>query len=128
MIDEEVEKFLEHHGVRGMKWGQRRAINRQLNKESRRKDREAHARTVQKARDKIESGKLNKEWFDAKKQFKINKEKLGSREARKILNKTKQKHWNDVATAQQAKNGKEAAASMLVVAGLVAVSALAKRA
>jgi hypothetical protein len=118
---------IEHYGVAGMKWGvrkERRARNKELNKASRKKDAEEHAKTVQAARDKIESGKAHTQYRKAKSQYAQNKRELGSREARKILAKERAKFdktWN---TSQQFKTGKEAAVAMLAVGGVTALAAI----
>lgn len=121
--DEEVDAFLEHFGVLGMHWGVRNQRNRQLNRESRQKDREKHEKQVRNARKKIKSGKMEVEWATAKAKFHKDKEKLGSREARKILNKTRDKHWAEFNKSQEAANGKEAALIILGVAGAIGVHA-----
>jgi len=129
--DTEINVYLEHFGVKGMHWGVRRAEkqaarsrNRELNRTSRTKDKEEWAKSVQKARDRLESGKSNEVVFKAKQEYAKNKQELGSREARKILNKARDKKMQDINMAQQAKNGKEAAAMIGVMMAAFGISAL----
>ena len=119
IIDEDVEAFLEHYGVRGQKWGVRRKQNRALNKASRQKDWEAQGKEVGEARANVKTGKTKKEFKQAKKEYKANKEKLGSREARKILNQAREKKYNEIDKSQQAKNKKEAAAILGIVGAVI---------
>lgn len=131
LSDAAIDDFFEHHGVRGQKWGVRRAArqnNRALNKASRQKDRQKFTKSVETARAKFSSGDANREWKSAKAQFHKDKATKGSREARKILNKTRDKQRQEFALSQQAKNGKELAGFMLASAvGSVAIGFLASR-
>lgn len=121
LTDEEIDDFFEHHGVKGMRWGQRRARNRELNRASRKEDRAKHQTDVEKAREFFKSGDAKAEWKQAKADFKKNKGEIGSREARKILNKTRDQQIEKYSKSQEAKNGKEVA---LVVLGVVGASIL----
>ncbi len=114
-----------HSGVQGMKWGQRRARNRSLNKASRQKDRATQLKEVTKARANIKSGKNLSDLKKAKSRFKEDKVKLGSREARKILNKAKDKRMTEINKSHEAKNRAEAAAILAAVGGLVLLKAIA---
>ncbi len=137
--DEEVDAFLEHFGVRGMKWGHRknphRAEMRKLNKESRARDkvenralRDKHQRRVELARQRVSSGKLKTDLKKAKAQYKVDKNVIGRREARKALNKVKNKNFMEVQKSREAKNGKEAAGMILLgVGGLALQAALNSR-
>jgi hypothetical protein len=125
MIDEDLEKviigedyYLEHFGVAGMKWGQRRAQNRALNRASRQRDREKQFKEVTRARQNIKSGKTKADFKKAKSQFKQDKVNLGSREARKILNKAKEKRISEISKSNEAKNRKEAALMLAAVGGI----------
>jgi len=126
---DDVDVFLEHHGVKGQKWGirnQRARISRNhaLNKASRAKDKAAppsftpkkaepvfgtpeYRRQIDEARKKINSGKADHEVKLAKFNHKSNKAKLGSREAKKILKAAKHKYANTAETASQVRDGKE---------------------
>lgn len=121
MIIDMDEEVLEHYGVKGMKWGTRRASssdrpsfvarrskNRQLNKAARAKDRDKHTRTVDAARKRVDSGKTKADWKAAKRQHKQNKADLGSYEARKALNKAREKRMKDIETSKQYRDGREA--------------------
>lgn len=123
--DEEVDAFLEHFGVLGMHWGVRNPRNRELNRASRQKDRRKHENEVLRARAKLKSGRQTEEWIKAKDKFHRDKERIGSREARKALNKVRQKHYAEIQKSQEAANGKEAAITLLAVAGLVGITAFA---
>lgn len=128
-IVQEVDDFLEHFGRKGMKWGVRKSRpgafatskhKHQLNKASRKKDFEKHASNVDKARGRLASGKTKRDWKKAKGEHAANKAKLGGREARKILQKARDKKFNDASVSQQARDGKEVA----IILGAGAVGAI----
>lgn len=121
IINDEV--YLEHYGVVGMKWGERRA-NRALNKASSAKDWDKHAKDVDAARAKVKSGKLKAESKKAKAQYNQDKLVMGSREARKILNKKRMKINETYATSQQVKTkkGQYALAAALIGFGALQVA------
>lgn len=123
-----VDEFLEHYGVPGMKWGQRKASainrNRQLNKASRKKDKatfksnvskakETHAKEVDKARTYVNSGKAKADWKAAKAQYKKDKVEIGSREARKIKAKAAKKRIDAINKSQETRDGKELAQKII---------------
>jgi hypothetical protein len=127
IIDEE--DFLQHYGKKGMKWGTRstggssRQRNKNLNKISRAKSKTERLKTVEKARVSVsKGGKSYNQLKRAKQSHSANKAKLGSHEARKILRKAKEKHYNEAVIAQQTKNGKETA--LLLTAGTVGALAV----
>lgn len=134
--DEEVDDFLEHFGVKGMHWGVRKGpdngVNtRQLNRESRARDKAArqvlrakHERRVELARKRVQSGKLKDDLKKAKAQYKKDKHIIGRREAKKALNKVRNKNFMEVQKSREAKNGKEAAAAVLIGVGGIALQAL----
>jgi len=125
--EEFVENFLEHHGVKGMKWGVRKSRSelRSLNKASRKTDREKFDKKIDQARSRVSSGKAKARLKKAKADYKSNKLDIGSREAKKILNKEKAKYISDVETSQYAKSGKErAVAATLAGVSLAAVIAM----
>jgi hypothetical protein len=119
--------FLEHYGKKGMQWGVRsnRQRNRELNRRSRAKDRAKNTKEIERARARVKSGKTRNELQRAKNAHAGNKAKLGSREARKILNKAKNKHYEEVTTSQTAKNGKEVARNVLILGGAFAAASVA---
>jgi hypothetical protein len=113
--------FLEHHGVKGMKWGQRRARNKQLNRASRANDRAANKVAIDKQRAKIDKARASLKKGTtkagvkkAKANYKANKAELGSREAKKIIRKAKQKHFETQQVANQIRDGKELAGAILI--------------
>jgi hypothetical protein len=120
ILDEDV--YLEHYGKKGMKWGQRRQQNRALNKASRKKDVAKIDKEIDIARKRLDSGRARQDYLKAKAQYKTNKAELGSREARKILNKVKAKNYQDYNLSIQAKSGKETTKAVLAVVGLTALS------
>lgn len=113
MNDADVEDFLEHYGVKGMKWGVRRDM-RKLNKASRAKDKAKRQSEIDAARKRLGSGKNKEALKKAKAQYKIDKYEIGSREARKLVDKHKEKIRSDYETSKQLKNGKEVALAMVI--------------
>lgn len=117
-ILQEDEDFLEHFGKKGMKWGVRNPENRALNKASRQKDKADYRAEIDTARDRVKSGAVKQELKDAKAQFQVDKKNLGSREARKILNDKRDSLYEEISTSNQVRDGKEAAASAVMAAGV----------
>lgn len=115
--DVEVSDFLEHFGIKGQKWGVRkegRAQNRALNKASRQEDKRERTANIDRARASFNSVSARKQMKNAKSQYHKDKIDKGSREARKILNKTRTSVSKDYATSQAAKNGKEIVGALAV--------------
>lgn len=119
IVEEEIYEHLEHFGVAGMRWGVRNSQNKALNRASRAKDREKWNKDITKARAEVKSGKHKAEWKQAKAQYQMDKINLGSREAKKILNKAREQKYNRAVTSQQAKTGKETAALVLAGVGIM---------
>ena len=120
----EIDSYFEHHGVKGQKWGVRRARNRELNRAAKSADRTALDKSIDKARAKKKSGAVKAEFQKAKSQHAANKAKLGSYEARKILRKARAKKANTLQTANLAKKGKETTLAWLAIGGLTGMSVL----
>ena len=121
LTDRNIDDFLSHYGVAGMKWGQRRAIN----KASRQKERKLHEKTVETARKNVQKGgKTHKQLERAKAQYKIDKKTKGAATARRIYNQKAEKHYAEIAKSQEAKNGKEVALIIGAAVGLTALSAI----
>lgn len=121
---EDIDDFFAHFGVKGMKWGVSRsdaslarANNRALNAASKARDKKAHSTGVQKARNRTENGKAKERYDKAKAEYVQNKTKMGSREAKKILNKAKSKIYADIDKASEYKDGKEAAQAVALTVG-----------
>lgn len=129
----EIDAWFEHHGVKGQQWGVRHKRNRELNKASRQKDRAeirterakaaaTQARQVDRARGQVASGKVKRDFQQAKADFKVNKREIGSREARKILNEHRAKKMEIIAKAQEARDGKEEVQARLIKVGAELIS------
>jgi hypothetical protein len=136
----ETDDFLAHYGVKGMKWGVRKSTSgksrRQLNKESRQKDRAKLDRDIDRARARVNTNrkyaltdkgsKSHSDYKKAKAQYKKDKAELGSREARKILNKAKEKRYKDVQLSNTAKSGRETTIAVLAAVGYIGLQATAQ--
>lgn len=108
--DIDVDDFLEHFGIKGQKWGVRkeaRAQNKALNKAGRQAN-------IDRTRESFKSVSARNQFKNAKAQYHHDKIDKGSREARKILNKTRSNLGKDYATSQMAKNGKEIIGALAV--------------
>jgi hypothetical protein len=139
-----LDEALAHHGVKGQRWGVRRRnsegkTNRQLNRESRQRDRAKAAatnkrlntnrnKTIDAARQRVKSGQTKAEYRAARKQYKIDKRQIGTREARKNLNAAKLKRMTDIQTANQVKSGRETTIAVIGAVGSVALSTALKSA
>jgi len=116
-----TEDFLEHHGVKGQKWGiQNISRQHQINKASRATDRVKRNNEIDAARARYNtSARTN--YLKAKDQYKVDKLVVGRREAKKALQKVKNKNFEDALISQQAKSGKETTTAILTTVGLAAV-------
>jgi len=129
------EDLLVHYGVRGMKWGQRRANRkemRSLNKVSRQKDREERNRQIDTARGRLHSGELSRDYASAKSEYKSQRHVVGRREAGKVLKAKREKLDAEYRLSQETKHGAETTAAVLgtvggVVIGTAAAAALTRR-
>lgn len=133
--EEEIIEFLEHAGVKGMKWGQRRAQQKSLNKASRDKDKLARAdrnakfdKAIDRARARTknptffkDTSKANLAVKKAKADYQANKAALGKREAKKIVAKARSKRLEDKIVAGFAKSGKETTRALLIGVGGLAL-------
>lgn len=113
--NEETEDFLEHFGVKGMHWGVRRssgepsagARNRQLNKASRAADKATQKTEVHAARARAFGGENKAKMAAAKEQYKADKVRIGSREAKKAFNKVAESNLADLNKANEYADGKD---------------------
>lgn len=119
-----------HFGVKGMKWGTHKKSdqpsgpsNRQLNKESRVRDKAARDKEIDDARERYKTSS-RQNYLNAKTQYKADKKTIGTREAKKKFNAVKLQNMDDYQVAQQAKSGKETAIAVLSIVGTIAVSAI----
>lgn len=133
---------LAHFGVKGMRWGQRKAqdtsgsgggnaasppkSNRQMNKEFRSKENEKRNSEIDAARQRYNTSARDN-YLNAKAQYKADKKTMGTAAARAKFNEVKNKNMEDYNVAQQAKSGKETAVAVLGLVGGVALLALAGR-
>lgn len=126
----EIDAYLEHFGVRGMKWGVRKKRDeasrreqfsryrsdrrakkerdRALNAETRRRDRETgranartHAQRVDEARRRVNSGDARADYREARRQYRQDRQRVGSREARNILARHREDLYREMELAEQ---------------------------
>lgn len=128
-----VDDFLAHYGVKGMRWGKRKASalrrGHQLNKASRRKDsaqRKADLKKATAERDseidgaRARDGKPNRARYKAaKSQYKQDKVEIGRREAKKALHKVRDEIYDDMIKARESKSGRETTNDILEEVRLV---------
>ena len=136
-----LEDALEHHGVKGQRWGVRRRsstgmTNHQLNKASRARDKarqkanneafkKSYNAEIDAARNRVNSGKTDTAFKNAKSRAKAQKREVGSRETRKAIAAAREKRNTDYSTAGLTKYGAERTGAILgAVGGAVAVGAL----
>jgi len=109
-MDTEVEDFLEHYGVKGMKWGVRKS--RRYSPGS--PGALSRERKITNARRRIEKGKNRERYQDAKTTYRHEKVTKGKAYAKNKFNKAKLKNLRDAQVANAAKDGKEFAKFLLV--------------
>lgn len=101
-----------------------RSRNRQLNKESRARDKatekqrvaaakEKHKNDVDTARAAVKSGQTKEQWKAAKAEARARKTEIGSREARKIRKEARNVRWDTVAKSREIRDGKEFTTKLL---------------
>lgn len=137
------DEFLEHFGVKGMRWGQRKAEGsgsggsdaggggrrpkltadgrekksgkelRALNKESAKRDVAKNDADIDAARTRIASGENRKAYLEAKARYKSDKHVIGRREAAKAYQAVKDKNLEDYNKSQEAKSGRETVGAVI---------------
>lgn len=144
----EVDNYLEHYGVKGMRWGKRSASDDSSSsskpKSSRQELRELNkkAKVEIKAEKKATREKFNKEWDDevlsardrlgkegenlsaARKQFKADKKVIGRAAAKKVF-KEHEKKFIETYNVAALNTTKEQHQQMVATVGLLALSAVA---
>lgn len=134
-----VENFLEHHGVKGMKWGVRkseykamsgserktlrkkaRASMRSADRQTRLNDKVKRSeekinrvREIENARNRLRSGQVHNEWSDAKIAFQTDKYTIGKIQAKRNRQEAFDKFNSEIAKSKEAKNGYEVAMKMV---------------
>ncbi|QFG13621.1 hypothetical protein PBI_SHEPARD_11 [Arthrobacter phage Shepard] len=143
-MSDAVDNYLEHYGVKGMRWGKRQSSSdsssssgpsrkelRELNKAARAKGREERKAALQKERDdydnKIETARNRvdydaRKYNEAKQQYKTDKKTIGKVAAKQILKKHEDQFIDSWNTATLSTT-KEAHAQMIAGVGLIALSA-----
>jgi hypothetical protein len=92
----DTDDFLEHYGVKGMKWGHRKATSGEIHGARRRV--EAGRKKVNAAEDKMATARTSKDAAAAKKNFdKVNKEFLNNPDRVTALRLTKGEKWSNAA-------------------------------
>lgn len=98
-----TDEFIEHYGVKGMKWGVRKSRRLPVgSKEARKRD-----ASIDKARENIRTGKSAERLQRAKTAYRHDKVTLGKKEAKRQLNKAKLKNVQELQKSLTAKDGKE---------------------
>lgn len=127
---EAVDDFLAHYGVRGMKWGQRKAHAknmRALDKAARKEDKAKRADEIEGARNRTNSGQNQAAVKAAKAEYKANKNVVGKVAAKRALNEARDKRFEDYNKSKEYKNGKELATAIAIgLAGSVLLASLSK--
>lgn len=136
----EVDNYLEHYGVKGMRWGKRSGSSssgeggepKKSRKEVRaqiKSERKAVREVLKKqwdddvlgARERL--GKEGEQLSEARKQYKIDKKVVGKAAAKKVLNEHKDKFTTTFNTATLSTH-KEAQQQMIATVGLMALGGI----
>lgn len=132
-MDSDLDDFLEHFGVKGMRWGRRtsdsdsggkapsrRQQNKALNKQTARDEAAEANRIASKQKDPIDAARIrtytgaNRQRVkDAKEQYRADKVAIGTRAAKTTLRNVKNEVASDYKKSQEYKNGWEAAEHIL---------------
>lgn len=108
----EVEEFLEHYGVKGMKWGQRktreqRQAARVQKIKAKGQKKLAREKAVNSGQEYFRSGKARENLIRGKGKAREAKAAKGKRAAKKIMAQTKLKNATEYEKATRARNGAE---------------------
>lgn len=137
MNEEDIDAFLAHYGVKGMKWGRRKAQYSSdptslSKRELKKRDRASRNAEIDAARERVAKAQLS----NVKNVERYNRDKkiMGESAALKAYNRAASKIFDDdfaidTAVATQTKHGREAMGKALLIGGSVALSvALLRRA
>ena len=128
-MTDNVDNFLAHYGVKGMKWGVTRSTYKGMSKSERKAQK---TKNIEGARKRIGSGENRTKYLKAKANVSVAKAQLKKAEAsrsseeiiskrkegleasKKVLRSVKDKNADDYRSAYSTKNGKELATSLLL--------------
>ena len=118
----DVDDFLSHYGVKGMKWGQRksreqRQADRVAKIKAKGQKKLARERSINKGNEYFRSGKAMEDKVKAKGMKKEAKARGNKKLAKKIVAQQKLKNYSQLKNSSQARNGAEFAALTLASGG-----------
>ena len=120
------QNMLVHYGIRGMRWGERKAQRqhlRSLDRASKARDRASDNAAIDSARARLASGKTERDLRAAKAKYKADRKVIGKREAKKALFKAREKAIRDIELAETTKHGSERTGAVLGLVGAAVVVA-----
>ena len=133
MNDDDIDAFLEHYGVKGMKWGRQKVQDSTSGQQTlsrralKKRDRERRNAEIDSARERVANAQLAN--VKNVEQYRRDKKIMGEAAALKVYNKAADKIFDDdftidAAVAAQTKHGREAMGNALMIGGAVALAAV----